>query len=93
MSRLENESGNAGVLDDVTPAWIGDVVGSAEHGRRWITVPVPITITIAVGPVPYPFPFPGATVRAGHATRPTGLNLRQAGLTLSTANRRAIRVL
>lgn len=26
MPRFENEAGNAGVLDDVTPAGIGDVV-------------------------------------------------------------------
>lgn len=89
MSRLENEAGDAGVLDDVTPAGIGDVVGRAQHGRRWISIP----ITIAVRPVPDALPLPGATVRAGHATRPTGLYLRQAGLPLSTANRRAIRVL
>lgn len=91
MSRLENEAGDAGVLDDVTPAGIGDVVGRAQHGRRWISIPIPITI--AVRPVPDALPLPGATVRAGHATRPTGLYLRQAGLPLSTANRRAIRVL
>ncbi|KAI4477061.1 hypothetical protein M0804_013062 [Polistes exclamans] len=59
MSRLENEAGDAGVLDDVTPAGIGDVVGRAQHGRRWISIP----ITIAVRPVPDAFPLPGATFR------------------------------
>lgn len=31
MSRLEDEAGIAGVLDDVTPAGIGDIVRGAQH--------------------------------------------------------------
>lgn len=63
VSRLEDEAGNAGVLDDVTPAWIGDIVGSAQHGRRWIS--------ITVCSVPDALPLPGTTIRAGNASRST----------------------
>ena len=63
VSRLEDEAGNAGVLDDVTPAWIGDIVGGAQHSRRWIS--------ITVCSVPDALPLPGTTIRAGNASRPT----------------------
>lgn len=63
VSRLEDEAGNAGVLDDVTPAWIGDIVGGAQHGRRWVS--------ITVRSVPDALPLPGTTIRAGNASRST----------------------
>lgn len=85
VSRLEDEACNAGVLDDVTPAGICDIVGSAQHGRRWIS--------ITVCPVPDTLPLPWATIGAGHATWSTGLHLRQAGLPLATADRSAVCVL
>lgn len=85
VSRLEDEAGNAGVLDDVTPTRIGDIVGGTQHGRRW----VPITVC----PVPDPLPLPGATIGAGHATWTTRLHLRQTRLPLAATNRRAVCVL
>lgn len=85
MSRLEDEAGNAGVLDDVTPAWIGDIVGGAQHGRRWVS--------ITVRPVPDALPLPGTTIGAGHATWPARLHLRQTRLPLATTNRGTVCVL
>lgn len=85
MSRLEDEAGNAGVLDDVTPAWIGDIVGGAQHGRRWVS--------ITVCPVPDALPLPGTTIGAGHATWPARLHLRQTRLPLATTNRGTVCVL
>lgn len=68
VSRLEDEAGSAGVLDDVTPAWIGDIVGGTQHGRRWIS--------ITVCPVPDALPLPGTTIGTGHATWSARLHLR-----------------
>lgn len=89
MPRLENEAGDAGVLHDVTPAGISDVVRRAQHGGRRIPVPVPV----AVRPISHALPLPGATVGAGHATRSPGLHLGQAGLALPAAYRGAVRAL
>lgn len=85
VSRLEDEAGSAGVLDDVTPTGIGDIVGGAQHGRRWIS--------ITVCPVPDPLPLPGTAIGAGHAAWPTRLHFRQTRLPLAAANRGAVCVL
>lgn len=81
MPRFENEAGNAGVLDDVTPAGIGDVVGRAQHGRRWISIPIPVTVR----PISHALPLPGATIGAGHATRSSRFHFGQTSLAFSTA--------
>lgn len=81
VPRLKNEAGDAGVLDDVTPAGISDVVRRAQHCRRRIPIPVSVTMR----PISDALPLPGATVGAGHATRSPRLHLGQAGLALSAA--------
>lgn len=85
MSRLEDEAGNAGVLDDVTPTGIGDIVGGAQHGRRWIS--------ITVCPVPDSLPLPGTAIGAGHATWSARLHFRQTRLPLAATNRGTVCVL
>jgi len=91
VPRLENEAGNASILDNVTPAGVGDVVGRAQHGRRRISISISISISIPVTVLrPISDALPGTTIGAGHATWSSRFHLGQTSLAFSTAYFRTI---
>jgi len=86
VPRFKNEAGNASILDNVTPAGVGDVVGRAQHGRRRISISISIPVTVR----PISDALPGTTIGAGHATWSSRFHLGQTSLAFSTAYFRTI---
>ena len=89
MPGLEHQAGEAGVLHDVAPARISDVVGGAERqGRRVLVVTIPMPVALA-----HELFVPGTAVEAGHASGPARVGLGQAELTRPALDARAVPVL